>query len=316
MCFRNRLFRTPRTGSLLGAGALAAADDQGVPALVGGRLAVDPARDRRRLEGKARHEVHDVGVVGVVGVVVVTGGRVQPGDRGVDLVVVVADGVVKDDGEFEQERGGGDAAGRDLTARAVGAVGELPSGIAGVADEGGDLGGERRGALVESGEELFARAISPSARARLVKARVRARWAWAMAFSPRLPCCSASVRAAVYAAAWGMSPWAKWMSPRTRWPRPGQPRVSAVASAVGNWLAARARWARAQAASGAYRPPLAATCCMPSREAADWPRSRCALAQLVSAETVSLAGHVSLGVRASAWRCRVCRRVCVAITGP
>jgi succinylarginine dihydrolase len=63
--------------------------------------------------------VHDVGVVGVVAAI---GGRVQPGDRGVDLVVVGADGVVEGEGEVQGKFCVRQARRADVRAQDLGAV--------------------------------------------------------------------------------------------------------------------------------------------------------------------------------------------------
>lgn len=62
---------------------------------------------------------------------------------------------MEDDSEVEQECDRSEAAGGDLGPEPVGAVVELAVDTAGHANEFGDLGGERGGALVEPGAELL-----------------------------------------------------------------------------------------------------------------------------------------------------------------
>lgn len=80
---------------------MAACHDQGVPALAGGWLAVDPAGAGCLMGSEVGHEGGDVAVVGKVA----AGALLQPGDRHGHLVLVVADGVVEGEGEVQGELG-------------------------------------------------------------------------------------------------------------------------------------------------------------------------------------------------------------------
>ncbi|MFE3249347.1 hypothetical protein [Streptomyces sp. NPDC059209] len=141
-----------------------------------------------------------MGDVGVVGVVAGVGAFAQAGDGGGEGGPVAPDGVVEAQGEIERRVRGGESGDVDAGTREPRAVFDTVVG-SGIADEGGDAGGEGGGAQVESGQQMLREAEFVVGPAGSVKARTKGRWAWTAARSPAIACCSASVRAASCAAA-------------------------------------------------------------------------------------------------------------------
>jgi hypothetical protein len=168
--------------------------------------------------------------------------------------MVVADGVVEGEGEVQGEFGVRHARRTDPGAQHVGAVVDVGVGAAGVAGERRDIGDQGGGAQIRAGQELLSEGEFVVGDDRVVKARAKARCAWLLPRSPVTPWCSASSRAAAYAAAArSMAPWGHQMSPSTRWWRPSQPPPGGVADpqepdsrerAQGNLLGSHARRGR------------------------------------------------------------------------
>ena len=152
---------------------------------------------------------------------------------------------------------------------------------AGVADEGGDVGGEGGGAQVEAGEQLVGEVEFVVGAGGSVKAETKARWAWAMARSPATPCCSASAPGGLDRRR-PRDPCRRGATTR----RPGRggggppsPGCGAASQGGGEVAGEAGEVGQAAAAAGASRPPPSATCCMPRRESSVRPRSRWALAR-------------------------------------
>ncbi|MEU2588642.1 hypothetical protein ABZ612_38630 [Streptomyces avermitilis] len=77
----------------------------------------------------------------------------EPGDGGLGVVLFVLDGVVEDEGEFEDSLCGGDSGLVNRRAQRAGWFGA--GGGSGVAGDASGLGSEGGGVLIESGQELL-----------------------------------------------------------------------------------------------------------------------------------------------------------------